>query len=155
MSEAPRLLWKLEDVADRSGDPSPDDVGPAWITWPATENTPRRSEKVRGGEWITRAEAQELALANGYVLKEDAGAAETGEPAASPPVDVVAINSKLRSLGISADELAVRASGDRLVLTGSLLQRLKTRPSKFRTALISLHADNAMGTLDELVPGWR
>jgi len=69
-----RLYWKYEDGPEDATD---EDVGPAWIEYPDG-----RSEKVRGGEWITRLEARGLAAEAGYDLDEDDGeSAAVPEPA--------------------------------------------------------------------------
>ena len=65
------LTWKLEDGPEDAPDEgSPDDVGPAWID---TMEGDRHvaEEKVRDGEWVTRAEAQRIAAANGYEFSAD------------------------------------------------------------------------------------
>jgi len=64
-------MWKYEDgPEDAADDGDPNDVGPAWLDT-YEEDERRSSEKVAGGEWITRAEAQRLAAANGYELDVD------------------------------------------------------------------------------------
>lgn len=164
MADKPRLYWNLEDVAAQSDDRSVDDVGPAWIDFPATATSPKHSEKVRGGEWITRGEAQQIAREKGYALQEDDGQADPDQaPPAAPRIDAKAINRKLRSLGISADELTVSTSGTGVGLIGSFVQRLERvqNPNagasgfKMWTAAISTSPDEALAALDELVPGWR
>lgn len=140
MATKPRLYWKLEDVADGQ------EVGPAWLD----------SEKVRGGEWITRAEAREIARENDYRLQEDDGRSEAGEDKTSlPSLDVAAINEKLRSLGIGVDDLTVEHSGGHVLLRGPLLEQLKTEPSRFRTAAMVTSPEQAAEVLDRLAPGWR
>lgn len=66
MAESTSLYWKFEDGPEDAEDADPNDVGPAWIDRP--DGT---SEKVKGGEWITRQEARQLASENGYELDED------------------------------------------------------------------------------------
>jgi hypothetical protein len=64
-----RLYWKYEDGPENEGDElvdSPNDVGPAWI-----DHADGTSEKVKDGEWITRAEAERLAAENRYDLAID------------------------------------------------------------------------------------
>jgi hypothetical protein len=65
------LMWKDEDGPEDAPDEGgPNDVGPAWLdTYEGDERV--SSEKVRDGEWITRAEAQRVAAANGYELAVD------------------------------------------------------------------------------------
>jgi len=65
------LTWKFEDgPEDAPEEGSPSDVGPAWIDTYEGE-TRVSEEKVRDGEWITRAEAQQLAADNGYGFSAD------------------------------------------------------------------------------------
>jgi hypothetical protein len=67
--EAIVLYWKLEDVLEGDGEsPHSADVGPAWLYLPNGSEQP-----IRDGEWITRADAQELAAKNGYELQADDG----------------------------------------------------------------------------------
>ncbi len=65
------LTWKFEDGpenASEEGDPT--DVGPAWIdTFEGDRHV--SEEKVRDGEWITRAEARRIASENGYEFAPD------------------------------------------------------------------------------------
>jgi len=65
------LMWKFEDGPEDAPDEGdPNDVGPAWLdTYEGDERV--SSEKVANGEWITRAEAQHVATANGYELAVD------------------------------------------------------------------------------------
>ena len=65
------LMWKFEDGPEDAPDEGdPNDVGPAWLdTYEGDERV--SSEKVANGEWITRAEAQRIAAANGYELAVD------------------------------------------------------------------------------------
>jgi hypothetical protein len=60
------LYWKFEDGPEDAENEDPNDVGPAWI-----DRADGTSEKVNGGEWITRAEAKRLASESGYELNED------------------------------------------------------------------------------------
>ena len=63
------LYWKLEDVSEGDGEKRhPADIGPAWIYLPDGSEDP-----VRDGEWITRADAEQLAAENGYELQLDDG----------------------------------------------------------------------------------
>jgi hypothetical protein len=63
------LYWKLEDVPMGDGDaPRPEDIGPAWIYTPDGAE-----ETVLDGEWISRADAQRLAVESGYELQLDDG----------------------------------------------------------------------------------
>jgi hypothetical protein len=64
-------MWKFEDGPEDAPDEGdPNDVGPAWLdTYEGDERV--SSEKVANGEWITRAEAQRIAAANGYELAVD------------------------------------------------------------------------------------
>jgi hypothetical protein len=64
-------MWKFEDgPEDAPEEGSPNDVGPAWIdTYDGDKHV--SDEKIRGGEWITRAEAQRIAAENGYEFTAD------------------------------------------------------------------------------------
>lgn len=59
-------MWKWEDGPEEADGDDPNDVGPAWIDRPDGI-----SEKVNGGEWITRSEAERLAADHGYELVTD------------------------------------------------------------------------------------
>ena len=73
MAERRILTWKYEDgPEDAPLEGSPDDVGPAWIDTMDGEKLVS-SEKANDGEWLTRAEAQQLAERNGYVFSADDG----------------------------------------------------------------------------------
>jgi hypothetical protein len=65
------LTWKYEDGPEDAPDEGdPNDVGPARVdTWEGDQHL--SGEKVRDGEWITRAEAQRLAAENGYTFSAD------------------------------------------------------------------------------------
>jgi len=64
--ELSRLYWKWEDGPEDAEGDDPNDVGPAWI-----DHADGTSEKVRDGEWITRAEAERLAAESGFELSID------------------------------------------------------------------------------------
>ncbi len=65
------LTWKFEDgPEDAPGEGSPDDIGPAWIdTFDDDEHV--SEEKVNGGEWISRSEAQRIASTRGCEFSAD------------------------------------------------------------------------------------
>jgi hypothetical protein len=63
------LLWKLEGVPVGDGEtPHPEDIGPAWIFRPDGGE-----EALQDGRWITRADAQRIAVDSGYELRIDDG----------------------------------------------------------------------------------
>src|SRR5438105_4365006 len=105
------LMWKLEDgPEDTPEQGSPDDVGPAWIETYATDGSVT-SEKVARGDWITRSEAHRLAEAAGFELMIDDGRQPSLDSLQPPPaLDLKAINRRLRSLGVKADELTLHAA---------------------------------------------
>jgi hypothetical protein len=60
------LQWKWEGVPPGEEGGTPGDVGPAWIV----EDDGTKLD-VNGGNWITRAEAEQLAETGGYVFEAD------------------------------------------------------------------------------------
>ena len=60
------LYWKFEDCPSGAEPPNPDDIGPAWI------ETTRSMRELRGGNWITRAEAWRIAREKGYLINDEA-----------------------------------------------------------------------------------
>jgi len=154
---APRLVWKLELSATEDSERNPADAGPAWIDFPETPTSPKHSEKVRGGEWISRREAHEIAVKNGYeLLEDDAGPRVDEFPPEASSLDVAAINSRLRALGVSPEELTFEPlDATHVELRGSLLIRLKEPGSAFSIAVMMAPPEKALDVLDQLVPGWR
>jgi hypothetical protein len=148
--------------ADAPQKGSPDDVGPAWINTYAKDGSVT-SEKVAGGDWITRVEAHRLAYTDGFELMIDDGNQPSLESPQPPPaLDLKAINKRLRSLGVKADELTLRATSHDVFVVGSLVQHLdpKYRPKRegefvFTTAGVSMSPENALAALAKLVPDWN
>jgi hypothetical protein len=65
------VTWKVEDGPEDAPDEgSPDDVGPAWLTLYAGDEE-LSVEQLDDGDWMTRAEAQRLAIENGYTFAAD------------------------------------------------------------------------------------
>jgi hypothetical protein len=62
-----RLVWKWEEGYGESETP----VGPAWIDTLDDDGERTSTENVAGGDWIPRAEAVRLALANDHELLLD------------------------------------------------------------------------------------
>ena len=63
-----RLVWKWEYGSEGSDEPP---AGPAWIDTLDDEGKRTSTDKVAGGEWITRDEAIRLARENGHDLVLD------------------------------------------------------------------------------------
>ena len=62
----PHLYWKYEDGPENAVDKDLNDVGPIWLERPNGSG-----EKLKDGEWVTRAEARKMAEDLGYELDED------------------------------------------------------------------------------------
>jgi hypothetical protein len=160
MGEKGTLYWKWEEgPPDAKGD-GPSDVGPAWVT-----EADGSERDVNGGKWITRAEAVELAASNGWAL--DAGD-DCGDVRADAemPLDVDAVNARLRSLGIDATQLLLMREDDPpgYILVGDLAREGVPMPplSAWETAetrrSVRHHypqVPSVEARLDKLVPGWR
>jgi len=149
-----RLMWKLEDG---EGDLA---VGPAWIDTVGEDGRAIHTEKAADGEWISRRQAGELAAQHGWELLVDAGDEPVGDDYPPGPVDVRAINRRLRALGIAEEDLSVGEGGDNL--QGLWLDRLPgVEPPRtvlgsiVRTAVISRTPAELLESLDLLAPGWR
>jgi hypothetical protein len=61
------LYWKWEDGPPEADGDTPEDVGPAWII-----EADGAERDVKGGQWITRAEAERLAAEGSYTLNAEA-----------------------------------------------------------------------------------
>jgi len=156
-------LWKLEDgPEDTPEQGSPDDVGPAWIDTYATDGGVT-TEKVARGDWITRSEAHRLAEADGFELMIDDGNQPLlDSPQPLPALDFKAINGRLRSLGVRADQLTLRAMASDVFVVGSLVRHLEPEYGDkgqgefvFTTAGVSMCPEDALAALDKLVPNWN
>jgi hypothetical protein len=162
--ERTTLYWKYEDGPPEAGGDDPKDVGPAWIIEP--DGTER---DVRGGEWITRAEALGLAEEQGYELDMDDGAPGLEDVAAAKSVDVSALNNRLREIGVSAGELLVEREGDSFHLTGTIPDAHARAdedpedlagpeghvPEPYLISYTVFGVEGLYKQLDEFAPGWR
>jgi hypothetical protein len=158
------LVWKLEDgpahTAGSSG--SPDDVGPAWIETYSSDGTVT-SERVANGEWITRREAHRLAAEGEFeVLIDDGSQPVPHGREVTPNLDLKAINRRLRSLGVTADQLTLRPMSHDVFVVGSLVQHLDPAYGPkgqgefvFTTAGVSMSPDEALAAVGRLVPTWN
>jgi hypothetical protein len=153
------LWWKYEDgPADGTGD----DVGPAWIV-----RHDGSDEDVNGGDWITRSEAIQLASNGGYEFCQDGGwepERPNRDDDLSQWTDATEINERLRSLGVSADELTVESNGGtRLLLIGSLVNdKIRPRspsatgnPYGIAVHATSMPEPDALAAIERVIPGWR
>lgn len=152
MTTARRLVtWKYED-----GDGASEaDVGPAWIS--AVDGT---SERVAGGNWLTRAQARAFAQEHGHDFYEDDGQ----EDATTGRVDaeaVRAINRRLRRLGVSRDDLELTAGDRDVFLMGRWYHLVDDDPLipadnalGFRSGGASMSLDEALARIRRLVPEW-
>jgi hypothetical protein len=154
------LYWKWEDGPPDAALDDPDGVGPAWVI-----EADGSEREINGGEWITRAEAVELAVSNGWALDadDDSGDARID---AEAPLDVEAVNARLRALGIGPSQLLLLREEDPpgYILVGALahegvsvppLSPWETEASRRSVRLSYPHASAVAARLDELVPGWR
>ena len=161
-----RLMWKLEERVRDDGDDG-GDMGPAWLDTLGTDGRVLASERVNGGDWITRDDARKLAEANGYDLRQDDGSTSTDKAATRPAaeIDVDAVNAQLRAAGITEDELIVeKQKGGFLAVTGSLADEdmppgLQTPPDELEELVLrSMHlprnATELFELLDDFAPGW-
>lgn len=152
------LYWKWED-GPPDGDPhDPSAVGPAWVI---EANGDERD--INGGEWITRAEAIEMAAANGWELNAGDDPDDTLPDA---ELDVEAVNARLRGLGIDENQLVVLRDEDPpgYVLLGSLasggirmppLSPWESEESRQSVRHSFTDGPSVAARLDKLVPGWR
>jgi hypothetical protein len=163
--ERTTLYWKYEDGPPDAEDDDPNDLGPAWII------EPDGSERhVRDGEWITRAEALRLAEEEGYALDLDEGAPDPGDVAAAESVDVDALNSRLREIGVSTSELLVERERDSFHLTGTIPDSHARAdkdgpedlagpegyvPEPYLISYTVFSVEGLYEQLDEFAPGWR
>lgn len=122
-------------------------------------------EDINGGEWITRAEAVELAVANGWAFDADDGSGHALRDA-EPLLDVEAVNARLGSLGIDASQLLLMREEDPpgYTLVGILahegismppLSPWETDESRRLVRHNYTQASSVQARLDMLVPGWR
>ena len=150
------LTWKLEEP---SGSTSSDhDVGPAWVD--ADDQSSYPTGPVHNGRWLTRSEARALAEEHGLAFFEDDGRASTRRVKVSSGLDIAETNRKLRAAGIAEADLRLEESGfGDVKVWGTMLQSLaglaRNPDSPFTTAMVSMSAEEARNTLDQLVPQWR
>jgi hypothetical protein len=151
------LYWKWEDAPTDATEDDPAAVGPAWVI--GADGTERN---INGGEWITRAEAEELASSNGWALHTD----EADPVNVEPPLDVEAVNARLRVLGISESQLVVQREEDPpgYVLLGSVanaaVSMFPLLPEETEESRQSVRhsfptASAVAARLDVLARGWR
>jgi hypothetical protein len=153
--ERTTLHWKYEDGPPDAEGEDPNDVGPAWII------EPDGSERdVRGGQWVTRAEAIRLAAEQGIDLDLDDGAPDPGEIAAVA-IDVAALNERVRAIGVSENELLVARRHNRFDLTGTIPDmharhdRPDDEPADHLISYTVFSVEGLYELLDKFAPGWR
>jgi hypothetical protein len=151
-----RLIWKLEQPS--GGQPSDDDLGPAWIAPGRSGLLP--SGPLSRGEWLTRREARAIAEEHGLTFFEDDGSKDV-LVSGSSGIDVRSVNEQLERVGVPKSELRLEVTPgfDDVLVHGSRLQELpgleRDPGSPIRTAMISMSLEEALAALDLLVPGWR
>jgi hypothetical protein len=122
------LTWKMEDgPEDAPTEGSPNDVGPAWIVV-YEDGEPVADEKVLGGDWITRAEAERMARENGLEFEADDGS-DVGDSDDEFDERIALTNQWLRDSRFD-DSLYVERAGDDVLVhkpnsETSLLERGK------------------------------